>query len=175
MIPGKGFQYTPKKTVEWADEFNQLLNNFSSRNDLISKLIEDGLAVQNGSRHKGKGIYIALDSFSDEQLMILNSPDGQKILNNLISSMLGVPSAATFVTPQDSTVHEPPKENISSVNRINTKKEPTVEPIKKVREGKDQATHRAAEAKKEPVIDDDDNTIDALQELMNDALLTDFS
>lgn len=174
MIPGKGFQYTPKKTVEWADEFNQLLNNFSSRNDLISKLIEDGLAVQNGSRHKGKGIYIALDSFSDEQLMILNSPDGQKILNNLISSMLGVPSSPSFVTPQDLTVHEPKpsKENMPSDNRNIPTKEPTVEPIEKARKSKEQPKQMAAENKIAP--DDDDTAIDALQELMNDALLTDF-
>lgn len=175
MIPGKGFQYTPKKTVEWADEFNQLLNNFSSRNDLISKLIEDGLAVQNGSRHKGKGIYIALDSFSDEQLMILNSPDGQKILNNLISSMLGVPSSASFVTPQDSILHEPnpSKEQLSSDKRVIPKKEPTVEPIGNVRKIKEkQPLQVPAEAKK--ASDFDDDNIDALSELMNDALLTDF-
>lgn len=169
MIPGKGFQYTPKKNVKWADDFNKLLNNYSSRNDLISKLIEDGLAVQNGSRHKGKGIYISLDNFSDEQLLILNSPDGQKILNNLVSSMLGIPSNASFVTQLSTVTNE-----AVSIE----KEEPKMAPTKKKADErapmlKEVTVSKASGADSKEDYDDND-AISALDALMLDASLTDL-
>lgn len=171
MIPGKGFQYTPKKNVQWADDFNKLLNNYSSRNDLISKLIEDGLAVQNGSRHKGKGIYISLDNFSDEQLLILNSPDGQKILNNLISSMLGIPSNASFVT-QLSTVQD------SNETASDEKEEPKKAPTNKTVDEREPMKKEVIVSKSSRAVSkeyyDDNDGINALDELMKDASLTDL-
>jgi hypothetical protein len=88
IIPGKGFQYTPQTTIEWADDFNELLESHNSRNELVSKLIEDGLKVQNGF-YKEQGIYLPLDSFSNEELTLLKTEEGKKILYNVVSLILG--------------------------------------------------------------------------------------
>jgi hypothetical protein len=96
IIPGKGFQYTPQTTIKWAEEFNGLLDSHSSRNELVSKLIEDGLKVQNGSLNKEHGIYIPLESFSHEQLILLRSEEGKRILHNVLSLILGNPSGSLF-------------------------------------------------------------------------------
>lgn len=93
IIPGKGFQYTPQTTIEWADDFNELLESHSSRNVLVSKLIEDGLKVQNGF-YQEKGTYLPLGAFSDEQLALLKTEEGKKILYNIISLILGNPDGA---------------------------------------------------------------------------------
>lgn len=97
LIPGKGFQYTPKTTVQWADEFNQLLDNFSSRNELISKLIEDGLKVWYGSKEE-QGIYLPLEKFNSDQLNLLKTEEGQKILYNVVSLILGNSESAAFAS-----------------------------------------------------------------------------
>ncbi|KMY42777.1 hypothetical protein [Peribacillus loiseleuriae] len=96
MVPGKGFQYTPKTTIEWADEFNELLNNYSSRNELMSTLLEDGLRVRNGL-YKENGIFIPMGTFTNDQLALLKTEEGKRILYNVVSLMLGNPESATFV------------------------------------------------------------------------------
>ncbi len=95
MVPGKGFQYTPKTTIGWADEFNELLNRFSSRNELMSTLLEEGLRVRNGS-YKEKGIFIPLESFTSDQLALLKTEEGKRILYNVVSLILGNPESTTF-------------------------------------------------------------------------------
>lgn len=95
IIPGKGFQYTPQTTIKWADDFNELLENHSSRNVLVSKLIEDGLKVQNGF-YQEKGIYLPLDAFSDEQLTLLKTEEGKTILFNIVSLILGNTEGASI-------------------------------------------------------------------------------
>lgn len=97
LIPGKGFQYTPKTTVKWADEFNELLDNFSSRNELISKLIEDGLKAWYGSKEE-KGIYLPLEKFNSDQLNLLKTEEGQRILYNVVSLILGNSESAAFAS-----------------------------------------------------------------------------
>ncbi|MGE8081164.1 hypothetical protein [Peribacillus loiseleuriae] len=96
MVPGKGFQYTPKTTIEWADEFNELLNNYSSRNELMSTLLEEGLRVRNGS-YKENGIFLPMGPFTNDQLALLKTEEGKRILYNVVSLMLGNPESATFV------------------------------------------------------------------------------
>lgn len=95
IIPGKGFQYTPKTTVKWAEEFNELLDSYSSRNELMSRLIEDGLKVRNGS-FKETNMYIPLESFTHEQLALLKTEEGKRILYNVVSLILGNPESARF-------------------------------------------------------------------------------
>lgn len=95
IIPGKGFQYTPKTTVKWADEFNELLDSYSSRNELMSRLIEDGLKVRNGS-FKETNMYIPLEAFTHEQLALLKTEEGKKILYNVVSLILGNPESTSF-------------------------------------------------------------------------------
>lgn len=95
IIPGKGFQYTPKTTVTWAEEFNELLASYNSRNELMSRLIEDGLKVRNGS-FKETNMYIPLEDFSHEQLALLKTEEGQRILYNVVSLILGNPESASF-------------------------------------------------------------------------------
>jgi hypothetical protein len=95
IIPGKGFQYTPQTTIEWDGEFNELLNFYNSRNELVSKLIEDGLRVHNGS-YEEKGIYLPLESFTADQLRLLKTEEGKKILYNIISLVLGNSESAAF-------------------------------------------------------------------------------
>lgn len=95
IIPGKGFQYTPKTTVKWAEEFNKLLDSYSSRNELMSRLIEDGLKVRNGS-FKETNMYIPLESFTHEQLALLKTEEGKRILYNVVSLILGNPESASF-------------------------------------------------------------------------------
>ncbi|OIK03932.1 hypothetical protein [Bacillus sp. MUM 13] len=92
ITPGRGFQYTPQNSIPWAEEFNDLLEHFSSRNELMSKLIEDGIKVQNGI-HKEKGIYLPMDWFSNDQLMLLKTDEGKKILYNILSLVLGNPGS----------------------------------------------------------------------------------
>ncbi|MFJ7977956.1 hypothetical protein ACIQZI_20105 [Peribacillus sp. NPDC096379] len=97
MVPGKGFQYTPKTTIEWADEFNELLNQYSSRNELMSTLLEEGLRGRNGS-YKENGIFIPMDPFTNDQLALLKTDEGKRILYNVVSLMLGNPESATFAS-----------------------------------------------------------------------------
>ena len=89
MVPGKGFQYTPKTTIKWADEFNELLNQYSSRNELMSTLLEEGLRVRNGS-YKENGIFIPMEPFTNDQLALLKTEEGKRILYNVVSLMLGI-------------------------------------------------------------------------------------
>lgn len=95
ITPGRGIQYTPKTSIKWANEFNELADSFKSRNELISALIEDGLKVRNGS-YKEQGIYLPLDTFANDQLAILKTEEGQKILYNIVSLIVGNPEGAAL-------------------------------------------------------------------------------
>lgn len=95
ITPGRGIQYTPKTSIKWANEFNELADSFKSRNELISALIEDGLKVRNGS-YKEQGIYLPLDAFANEQLAILKTEEGQKIIYNIVSLIVGNPEGAAL-------------------------------------------------------------------------------
>lgn len=95
ITPGRGIQYTPKTSIKWANEFNELADSFKSRNELISALIEDGLKVRNGS-YKEQGIYLPMDAFANEQLAILKTEEGQKILYNIVSLIVGNPEGAAL-------------------------------------------------------------------------------
>ncbi|MGW6298490.1 hypothetical protein [Peribacillus butanolivorans] len=95
ITPGRGIQYTPKTSIKWANEFNELVDGFKSRNELISALIEDGLKVRNGS-YKEQGIYLPLDTFSNDQLALLKTEEGQRILYNIVSLIVGNPEGAAL-------------------------------------------------------------------------------
>lgn len=95
VTPGRGIQYTPKTSIKWANEFNELVDSFKSRNELISALIEDGLKVRNGS-YKEQGIYLPLDTFSNDQLALLKTEEGQRILYNIVSLIVGNPEGTAL-------------------------------------------------------------------------------
>ncbi|WP_375091264.1 hypothetical protein ACDZ29_27955 (plasmid) [Peribacillus sp. RS7] len=108
ITPGRGIQYTPKTSIKWANEFNELADSFKSRNELISALIEDGLKVRNGS-YKEQGIYLPLDAFANEQLAILKTEEGQKILYNIVSLIVGNPEGAALAQQMVQPVPEKSK------------------------------------------------------------------
>jgi hypothetical protein len=95
ITPGRGIQYTPKTSIKWANEFNELVDSFKSRNELISALIEDGLKVRNGS-YKEQGIYLPLDTFANDQLALLKTEEGQRILYNIVSLIVGNPEGTAL-------------------------------------------------------------------------------
>ncbi|USK62316.1 hypothetical protein [Peribacillus asahii] len=123
--PGKGFQYTPKTTISWADEFNQLLNNYSSRNDLVSKLIEEGLRAQKSVEVGEDGLFLPLDGYSDEQIALLKTPEVQQFLRNFVSLIIENPAGAAFVSQlsgvQPSVRQKEPETN----NHVIVNQEPT--------------------------------------------------
>ncbi|WP_260288364.1 hypothetical protein [Peribacillus aracenensis] len=95
ITPGRGIQYTPKTSIKWANEFNEMVDSFKSRNELISALIEDGLKVRNGS-YKEQGIYLPLDNFANDQLALLKTEEGQRILYNIVSLIVGNPEGTVL-------------------------------------------------------------------------------
>lgn len=97
---GKGRTYTPSVTDDWIDAFNKLLEQSGvSRNKLTSELIADGLKYRKMTKGIDKYISINCEGFSDEQIRLLQSEQGQIMVANMLKMLLGqqsIPSVPVF-------------------------------------------------------------------------------
>jgi hypothetical protein len=91
--PGKGRTYTPSLEVTWIKDFNNLLNERNinrrtSRNELTSELIHYGLQYLKNMDVDNEPIVISSNEYTEEQLEILKSETGQRIIKNIINAAI---------------------------------------------------------------------------------------
>lgn len=86
-IPGQVSSFTPSRYATWTDEFNELLKDYRSRNELTSLLIEEGL-----KRYREKNVVhveVEVDDLTPEQRELIESPAAKEIVKNLTLALLG--------------------------------------------------------------------------------------
>lgn len=117
--PGQGRTFTPSISCKWTDEFNYILEKENvSRNALTEELIELGLSTRNNKR-----IYIPSDGLTDDQIELLSSAEGQKILLN-VALMLTGNSNANFLSGVLTSDASKGKHEDASLDLNEQKKEP---------------------------------------------------
>ncbi|MGP9043228.1 hypothetical protein [Cytobacillus kochii] len=84
-IPGQGRTFTPSLNGNWTEEFNKILEKENlSRNSLTEALIEMGLKVKRNDH-----LFISTEDLTSDQIEILSSNEGQKILLNVALMLSG--------------------------------------------------------------------------------------
>jgi hypothetical protein len=107
--PGRGRTFTPSSTAQFTEDFNALLRSLNtygkkvSRNELTEELITTGLRYPNRFVDNPKMLHISCSSLTDEQFELLNSPQGQQIILNLLQAMVGMSGAFPFVQSIETT------------------------------------------------------------------------
>jgi hypothetical protein len=134
--PGQGNTFTPFKDAEWCDDFNEMLPDYKSRNELTHVLIEEGIKSLKGQSTGSNKLTIDLSGFTKDEVELINSEQGQVILRNIFNLMTGKGNPLAAVTPvksgEDKESH-PPVEEIQ--NEKSSKNKHALDFAKRIHKG----------------------------------------